>query len=466
MSSVLAAVFLTSMKLVVGLLTRSLGILSEAAHSGLDLVAAAITYGAVRTSDRAPDQEHPYGHGKVENLSALVETLLLLITCVWIIYEAIQRLFFKTVHVEVSIWSFLVMGTSIVVDISRSRMLKRMAIKHHSQALEADALHFSTDVWSSSVVILGLIGVALAEWLKGNSAIWAERLHSADAIAALGVSGIVIYVSVQLGKRTIAGLLDSAPRGMMEQIEGSVAQIEGVSQVTRVRVRQSGPAAFADVTLGVSRNASFEEAHRIATEAENRIRELFPRTDVVVHVDPARVEEQSLLERIWSVAARQGVAVHSIRAHDVRDRLNIEMHVEVPDDLTLGEAHTRVTQFEIALRKELPDLGEVVTHIEPVGNRETYRAAVRTRSEEVHAAVLEVSGQVPGVEDCHHIQVYREGENLLVSFHCHVDPALPIADAHRLTEQFESLLRARLPDLGWAVIHLEPEGVVDSRELQ
>ena len=155
LSSVLAAIFLTSMKIVVGLLTHSLGILSEAAHSGLDLIAAAVTLFAVRLSDRPPDREHPYGHGKIENLSALVETLLLLATCVWIIYEAIDRLFFKSVHVEASIWSFIVMGTSIGIDVTRSRALMRTAKKHNSQALEADALHFSTDVWSSSVVIAG-----------------------------------------------------------------------------------------------------------------------------------------------------------------------------------------------------------------------------------------------------------------------------------------------------------------------
>ncbi len=185
LSSVVAAVFLTGIKMVVGLLTNSLGILSEAAHSGLDLIAAGVTYFAVRVSDLPPDSEHTYGHGKVENLSALIETLLLLATCIWIVYEAVTRLF-EPVQVEATLWSFVVMGLSIVIDISRSRALMKVAKKYDSQALEADALHFSTDVWSSSVVILGLMAVWAAQWLEANTALSVAWLYRADSAAALG----------------------------------------------------------------------------------------------------------------------------------------------------------------------------------------------------------------------------------------------------------------------------------------
>ena len=215
LSSVIAAIALTAFKLTVGILTNSLGILAEAAHSGLDLVAAAMTYFAVRVSDRPADREHHFGHGKVENISALFETLLLLATSVWIIYEAIDRLFFHPVSVDASFWAFLVMGSSIIIDISRSRILYKAARKYNSQALEADALHFSTDVWSSSVVILGLIGVTVARYVPGL-----EWMHKADAVAALVVAIIVIYVSGQLGWRTIAALVDTAPQGMAEKTAG------------------------------------------------------------------------------------------------------------------------------------------------------------------------------------------------------------------------------------------------------
>ena len=249
LSSVLAAIFLTLVKLVVGLLTGSLGILAEVAHSGLDLVAAAVTLFAVRVSGRPADREHTYGHGKVENLSALFETLLLLVTCVWIIYEAIQRLFFEEVVVEVTIWAFLVMFVSIVIDFSRSRMLSRVAKKYDSQALEADALHFSTDIWSSSVVIAGLTLVVISDWLG------IPWLAKADAVAAMGVAGIVIWVSLQLGRRTVMALLDGVPASERDAVLRAV-RVPGVIEVRQVRVRRSGPEAFADVRLTVSRDVS------------------------------------------------------------------------------------------------------------------------------------------------------------------------------------------------------------------
>ena len=287
LTSVIAAIALTTFKIVVGILTQSLGILAEAAHSGLDLVAALVTLLAVRYSGRPADREHTYGHGKVENLSALFETLLLLATCVWIIYEAIQRLFYKTVTVEASIWAFIFMGTSIIIDYSRSRVLYKAARKHNSQALEADALHFSTDIWSSSVVIVGLLFVLIADKVPALS-----FLHKADAIAALGVAMIVIYVSMELGYRTIQGLLDTAPKGLPEQITKTVEEVPGVMNCHNVRVRHSGPSLFVDVHITVDGGSSLQDAHRITEKVEEAIRALVPDTDVTVHPEPVETISQ------------------------------------------------------------------------------------------------------------------------------------------------------------------------------
>jgi cation diffusion facilitator family transporter len=281
LSSVVAAIFLTSLKIVVGLLTNSLGILAEAAHSGLDLVAALVTFFSVRKSDQPPDDNHLYGHGKIENLSALVETGLLLATCVWIIYEAVQRLFFRVVEVDASLWAFLVMAISIVVDFSRSRILKRAAVKYKSQALEADALHFSTDIWSSSVVIVGLFGVVLAE---GNPRL--AFLHRADAIAALGVALIVIYVSIQLGRRCIDGLMDAAPAGLASAIQRAVEAIPGVADCHHVRVRTSGAHVFVDLHATFSGARSLEDVHRQTEAIEAAVLKLEPRADITVHPEP------------------------------------------------------------------------------------------------------------------------------------------------------------------------------------
>jgi cation diffusion facilitator family transporter len=280
-SSVIAAIGITIFKIIVGIMTNSLGILAEAAHSALDLVAALVTFLAIHIADKPADTSHNFGHGKVENLSALFETLLLLGTAGWIIYEAIQRLFFTHAKVESSIWSFIVMGTSIVIDYNRSRILYRAARKYNSQALEADALHFSTDIWSSAVVIFGLAGIAVAKLVPGLN--WMEK---ADAIAAMVVAIIVVYVSVQLGWRTIEALLDAAPRDLTGRVMEIAGAVPGVVDAHSVRVRPSGAGWFIDLHLTMDGECSLNTAHATAETVEKAIQEAIPKADVTVHVEP------------------------------------------------------------------------------------------------------------------------------------------------------------------------------------
>lgn len=280
-SSVIAAVGLTGFKLIVGFATGSLGILAEAAHSGLDLMAALMTFLAVLISGKPADSNHLYGHGKVENLSALFETLLLLVTCIWILYEATHRLLYHSADLEVNYWSFAVMITSIVVDVSRSRMLYRAAKKYNSQALEADALHFRTDIWSSGVVILGLFLVKLSEWVPSLA-----FLRQADSVAAILVGLIVVYVSIQLGIRTIQALLDVAPSGIEKKIISAVEVLPGVTDCHHVRVRHSGPQIFVDIHVLLEGNQSLVKAHNLTEEIERVIQKLIPNADVIVHPEP------------------------------------------------------------------------------------------------------------------------------------------------------------------------------------
>jgi len=281
LSSVVAAFFLTGLKVAVGLMSGSLGILAEAAHSGLDFAAALVTLIAVRASGKPPDREHAFGHGKVENLSALAETLLLLATCAWIIRESVERLMSGHVAVDASLWTFAVMAISIVVDVSRSRMLYRVAAKHRSQALEADALHFSTDVWSSGVVIAGLLGVRLAGAYSGLG-----FLQKADAVAALVVAVIVLVVSAQLGMRTIHALLDGTPAGTTESVQAAVAAVENVTDCHAVRIRQSGPHHFVDLHITLDGEQTLREAHEITSRVEAAVQQFLPGADVTVHPEP------------------------------------------------------------------------------------------------------------------------------------------------------------------------------------
>ncbi len=459
LSSVLAAVFITAFKIIVGVMTLSLGILAEAAHSALDLVAAAVTFFAVRISGRKPDEKQMFGYGKVENLSALFETLLLLVTCAWIIYEAVQRLFFKSVEVQVSIWSFIVMATSIVVDVSRSRALMKAAKKHNSQALEADALHFSTDVWSSSVVIGGLILVSLGQFLSSRALLPESALvwfHRADAIAALGVSAIVIWVSYNLGRRTIAGLLDSAPQGLHDRIVEGVSAIPGLLKLRQVRIRPSGPSTFVDMILEVPRTANFEEAHDISVAAKEVVDRLVDRVDVMVHIDPVEVNSESVVEKVQSVAGRLGLGVHSIRVNHDQTHFDLEMHIEVPDSDTIYLAHERATQVEELLRRELGELGEISIHIEPRGDFESRHMVSLAEYEPIRRLIESLPLLVPGVSDPHTIRVYEEGERLSASFHCHIPPETTITETHKLTSELERLLYAGITGLDRVYIHAEP----------
>jgi cation diffusion facilitator family transporter len=273
---------LTTLKAVVGLLSGSLGILAEAAHSALDLVAAIVTLIAVRAANKPADPGHAYGHGKFENISALAETLLLLGTCAWIIYESLHRLVSHDSRpIDASVWAFGVMAISILVDVSRSRMLYRVAAKHRSQALEADALHFSTDIWSSAVVIVGLVGVRIAQWYPELG-----FLAKADAVAALGVAMIVVLVSGRLGLRTFQALVDATPEGVADSIKRRVEAVENVNDCHAVRVRRSGPHSFVDLHILLDGDLPLRTAHAVTEQVERAVEEMLPGADVVVHPEP------------------------------------------------------------------------------------------------------------------------------------------------------------------------------------
>jgi cation diffusion facilitator family transporter len=436
---------------VVGLLTGSLGILAEAAHSGLDLVAAFITFLAVRVSDRLADVEHPYGHGKVESFSAFIETLLLLVTCAWIIYEAIQRLFFRSVEIEANVYAFGIMVLSIAIDFSRSRALYRVARKYHSQALEADALHFSTDIWSSTVVIGGLVLVRVGE-LIGQRAIFSR----ADALAALVVAMIVIYVSLQLGKRTVDVLIDRAPTGLPDQIRAVAQGVDGVLDCHHLRVRRAGSSIFVDMTLHVDRNLPLEKAHTISTTVEEHVQELIPNADVVIHIEPVEGENETVVDRIRAIAGGGALSVHDVRVHDVKGQLYVNLHLEVDGQLDLKQAHQLASQLEEDIRTQIPHVAEISTHIEPASGHAIQGRDVREKIPFVRDAMAEVAQEVGFVRDYHDVRVREAQGKLFVSMHCVFDEKLAVEDAHQASSMLESRLKERISNLERVLVHVEP----------
>jgi len=450
LGSVGSAVVLVSLKVILAVVTGSLGVLSEALHSILDLVAAVITYLSVRVADKPADAQHLYGHGKVENFSAFVETGLLLLTALYIIWEAFQRLLFRAAEIHPSPAAILILVLAMGIDVVRSRALLRVAQKYPSEALEADALHFSTDVWSTFVVILGITSV----WVGQKFGIpWLDRL---DAVAALGVAGVIIWIASSLGKRTIDALLDVAPRGLRERIVRAVDATAGVLQTERVRVRRAGQRHFVDVTISVPRTASFEQAHATSEAVERSVAQIVL-ADVVVHVEPRAPSDEHLFETIRAIAQRRGLAIHELSAHQLDGHLFVELHLEVDERASLREAHRRATELENEIQRATDSGTRVNIHIEPLGARIGEGAEqMQELSRAVQGFLNSLPAEYRELVDCHEVHVRSVEHKILVSCHCAMDGNLPITDVHDLTALLESRVKERFPQIFRLTIHPEP----------
>ena len=449
-NSVLAAIAITALKIIVGVTTGSLGILSEAAHSGLDLIAAIITFFSVRVSDKPADADHQYGHGKVENFSAFIETGLLLLTCVWIIYEAVKRLFYHHVEIEPGIAAFVVMFLSMIVDYWRSRALGKIAAKYDSQALEADALHFSTDIWSSGVVVLGLLLVLVG---RTYQIAW---LRDADPIAALFVAGVVVYVSSRLARRTVDALLDAAPAGVRKRIIDAVSKVEGVLEIERVRIRRAGNRYFADLSVGLARNVTFQRSEQVADAVTSSVQSILPESDVIVHSVPRAQRTENIFDRIRAVATRNNLNVHDVSVQDLGGHLHVEQHLEMDERLTLKDAHDQVTVLESEMREEVPEISSILTHIE------SEPATIETGDEIVRDARLErrlksIAAEFPEIMDMHDVQIKRVRDRLYVSCHCTLSDDLPLSRVHDISTALETRFKHDAPELFRVLIHPEPK---------
>jgi cation diffusion facilitator family transporter len=453
-NSVLAALVITSLKVIVGITTGSLGVLSEAAHSGLDLIAALVTFFSVRVSDKPADADHQYGHGKFENFSAFIETGLLLLTCVWIIYEATRRLFFHTVEIEPTVPAFIVMFLSIAVDYWRSHALGRIATKYDSQALEADALHFSTDIWSSAVVIVGLALV----WIGRNYQVaW---LRQADPMAALFVAGVVISVSWRLARKTIDALLDAAPAGVRSQIFDRVRTLDGVLEVDRIRFRKAGSRFFADVSVGLERNFTFQRSEQVSDAVRSRVREVLPDADVVVHSVPRARRSENIFDRIRAVATRHNLNVHDISVQDLNGRLHVEQHLELDEQLSMKQAHDEVTRLEGEMRGEIPEIATILTHIESEPAT-IERGEQIVREPELEQRLKDIVKEFPEVMDVHEFQFKKVRARLYVSCHCTLPDDMPLSRVHDVQTSLEIRFKHDAPELFRVLIH--PEPVTDNR---
>ena len=444
LSSVFASALLTVTKLGVGLLTGSLAILSEAAHSGLDLLAALLTWFAVRVSDKPADDDHTYGHGKIEAVSALIETGLLFLTSLWIVYEAVQRLAFGGEAVRVTWYSVGVILLSIVVDIARARALTKVARETKSQALEADALHFSSDILSSTAVLVGLGLVSLG-------------LPWADAGAALVVSCFVALAGYHLGHRTLDVLIDAAPLGMVEQVNRIARAHPGVARVERVRVRPAGATVFIELTVRVSRALALDQVHAMCDGLARQIQKAIPDADSSIRAEPIALDSESIIETVQIIARNRSLPVHDIAVHTVGESRQVSLDLEFDEDMAIGTAHVIATELEDAIRAELGGSVGVDTHLDPRRTRiQTGRPVEAGVIARVTTKVLAAAQSLHPPVEIHNVKVQGESDGLYVSCHCVFPETMPIRRVHDRTVRLEALIWEHVQGLERVVVHAEP----------
>ncbi|HHS98525.1 MAG TPA: cation-efflux pump [Chloroflexi bacterium] len=443
LGSVFTSAFLATAKLIIGLVTGSLAVLAQAADNGLDLVTTLMTYMAVRLAERPPDEDHPYGHGKVESLSALFETALLALTCGGVAYQAVRRLIAGGAPIRYSGVAIGIMVLSIGVDLVRTTVLRRTARRYHSQALAADALNFTGDILSSGLVIAGLL---FAEW----------GIPWADPLAAMVVAGVVLVSALRLAREAVDALLDREPADLAERVRQIVEGVDGVISCRRLRVRRAGAKSFAEVTIGVDRAAGVEAGHEVASAVEAALQSQLAPVDVVVHVEPVPRPDETPTDRIVLLAQRHGLPVHQVFVRQGADGTVVDLHCEVEGDLSLREAHALASRLEEAIRQAIPGTARVVTHIEPQRGGVVGTEADPRMRERVEAAVREAARQVEGVAGCHQVEVGYSDGHYVISLHCEIDGGASVEEAHRIASELERHLYHQIPHVRQIIVHTEP----------
>jgi cation diffusion facilitator family transporter len=448
--SMAAAAVMTLLKLGAGVLSGSLGVLSDAAHSGLDLLGAALTFFSVNVSDRPADEDHTYGHGKIENLSAFSEAGLMAFSCAWIVWEGVSRMVSHTVNLHHSVWPVLVVVTSIAVDFWRSRQLRAVAQRTGSPALATDAFHFASDIWAS-LAVLGGLG---ATWLGARFGIAALRY--ADPIAAILVSLLILRMAIRLGHEAVGALLDEIPKETRRRLMREVERVDGVLAVERARVRRAGAGYFVDLTLALPRTFTFEHTGELVNAATAAAHRVLPTADVVIHAIPREARTESIFDRVRAAAARNNVSVHDLSIQSHHGRLQIELHVEIDENKKLREAHNFVTALEAEILRDVPEIDSILTHIEsePATIEQPDEAAVEDRRIE-HALHAAAAG-IHDILDVHAIAVGRTREHISVSCHCTLPDDLAMHRVHEAITALEDRFKLECPEVYRVTIHPEP----------
>jgi cation diffusion facilitator family transporter len=440
--SIVAACVLIAIKLISGIATDSLGLLSEAAHSGTDLIAALLTFFAVGIAVRPADPGHAYGHGKAEHLAALAEAAILVVAALVIAWRALWRLFgLAEGQVDPRWYAIVVVLVVMVVDAARAVVSYRAGERYRSPALQANALHFASDLGGSAAVLLGLLAARAG-------------YHWADSAAALFVAFLVLLAAGRLMRLNVDVLMDRVPPEAQEAALAAIASVEPRVELRRLRMRQAAGRQFADVVIGVPPGAAVGQGHAAADAVEEAVQRALPQSDVVVHVEP-RQDEAALRERV--LAAAQGVPrvreIHNLTVLRVGRRSEVSLHLKLPGDLPLEDAHAVATEVERAITESVPEVGEVRTHLEPIAEAQEGRRVDETVAgrEQLARIVRDATGKPP-----RELRFLNTDRGLLAYLTLGLDPSTSLADAHARASEIEERIRRERPEIADVVVHTEP----------
>jgi cation diffusion facilitator family transporter len=443
LASIAVSGSLTAAKFAAGLASGSLAVLSEAGHNLADVAAATLTYFAIRFANKPADDEHQFGHAKMEALAALAETGFLFALAVYILIEAIARLAANDTDIETSLPVFAVLFVSIIMDLIRWRTLKRIATRTKSDALAADALHFSSDIVSSALALGGITAAHFGH-------------PQGDALAALGLVVFIAAAGFKIGQRTVNTLLDTAPRGLGSLIKSVARSVPGVADVETLRLRWTGAEVVGDLGIAVSRTLPLEHAAAIEANVASAIAARYPEVTLNVAAQPIALDNETILERVLLIAAKRRVPVHHITVQDVEGRISISFDAELDGQMKHGGAHGLISALEIEIGRELGPGIEVEAHIEPLEPRPLKGHAV---SEEIRvniATALEKTSKTVKIPNVHSVRVRATPDGMVVNYHCRLNPHLTVSEVHARVDELDRRMRGAFPDIVRIVGHAEP----------
>ncbi len=450
--SLAIALLLILLKLFVGLSTGYLTLISEALHSSLDALVTVITFFSIRYAEKPADTEHPYGHGKAENLAAFTESILLFFAISLILREIVERLFFKSTVIQPNIWAVAVLAASVLCDIQRSRALTRIARKYKSPAIEADAIHFRADFITSAIALSGILVTYLASTLAG-----ARTYSLVDIVTTCLILLVIVRMVLRILTRSAGVLLDRTLPDRAALIREIATEVPEVIDVEKVRTREAGKQTFVDLTVDIDRNLSVETGYSIGKRVEEMIKEHIDDVDVTLQVKPVPKETEGTVERIRSIGTQVGCNLHHITLHKVGGRLHADLDLEVEGDMRLSEAHALSDMLETRIKEDNPAISEVNTHID-WRTPSPARDVTIGRDAALNGLIEEAVREKKEVISCKKVSIEEESPGQLVlTIRCTMRPEADAACVREVSEDLERTLKERIKGSSRVIIHIEPE---------